>query len=224
MFALVSFSQLVFADKQEAIKFATAIIPPYQTLTDDGVVTGSAINIVECAMKELNRAHSINVLPWVRAQKLVEQGEFAAFFVASQNEARNKYATLSTPLFDSSWVWFLPKTSTLDPSSQAFIDQASVGGVFGTNMYSWLKKDFEHVVIKTGADELFRLLSVDRLDAVLLTKPMFIDSVKRLGLQESNFRSVVAKERPLGVYFSNDFLAKNPEILSRFNHSVKTCR
>jgi len=223
-FVLFFFALSCFAEKQGTIKFATAIIPPYQVLDKDGMLTGSSVHIVECAMASLKQSYEISVFPWLRAQKLVEKGEFDAFFIASENDARNQYAKLSGPLFDSSWVWFFPKASTLDPFSDDFFRHASVGGVFGTNMHSWLKKDFEHVVAKKEADELFELLAVDRLDVMLLTKPMFKDSIKRLSLSQADFRSVVAKKRPLGVYFGNQFLERNPELLTRFNQSIKGCQ
>jgi len=222
--ALLFFTSTCAAEKQRSIKFATAIIPPYQFLHNGGALKGSSVRIVECVMTLLEQPFDINVFPWVRAQKLVEKGEFDAFFVASENDVRNQYAKLSDPLFDSSWIWFFPKTSTLDSSTDEFVRNASVGGVFGTNMHSWLKKDFEHVVAKKEADELFELLAVDRLDVMLLTKPMFKDSIKRLGLNESDFKSVVAKKRPLGVYFGDQFLERNPELLTRFNQSIKRCQ
>jgi len=213
-----------FAEKPASIKFATAVIAPYQVLDNDGLPTGSAVDIVECVMTLLKYPYEISVFPWVRAQKLVEKGKFDAFFVASENDTRNQYAKLSKPLFDSSWVWFFPKASSLDPISDEFLLNASVGGVFGTNMHAWLKKDFKHVVAKTEADELFKLLAVARLDVMLLTRPMFEDSIKRLGLKEGDFRSVMAKNRPLGVYFGEQFLEKNPDILDRFNQSIKHCQ
>lgn len=185
---------------------------------------GSSIGVIECVMNQLKQPYEITVFPWVRAQKLVESGEFDAFFVASENEERNKYAKLSNPLFDSSWVWFVLKESTLDPLSDSFSSDASVGGVFGTNMHTWLKKDFEHIVIKKEAEELFQLLSVARLDAVLLTRPMFKDSLIRLGLNEADFRSVVAKKRPLGVYFGDKALNTRPQLLSQFNAFLNTCQ
>jgi len=221
---LLFFAMSCFAEKQSSLRFATAIIPPYQTLDKDDLPTGSAVHIVECVMTSLNQPYEIKIFPWVRAQKLVEKGEFDAFFIASENNVRNQYAKLSAPLFDSSWIWFLSKTSTLDPFSDEFIRNASVGGVFGTNMHSWLQKEFEYVVAKKEADELFELLAVARLDVLLLTKPMFKDSIKRLGLNEGDFRSVVAKKRPLGVYFGYQFLEKNPNFLTRFNQSIKRCQ
>jgi len=220
---LFLFASSCFAEKQNSIRFATAIIPPYQILDKDDMLTGSSIRIVECVMQLLKQPHEINVFPWVRAQKLVENGEFDAFFIASENETRNQYAKLSEPLFDSSWIWFLPRESLIDPITDEFVHNASVGSVFGTNMHSWLKKDFKHVVVKKEADELFQLLVVARLDVMLLTRPMFEDSIKRLGLNEDDFRSVVAKKRPLGVYFGDQFLEKNPGLLNQFNQSIKHC-
>jgi ABC-type amino acid transport substrate-binding protein len=213
-----------FAEKQVPIKFATAVIAPYQVLDSDDEVSGTAVRAVECIMTLLKRPYEITVFPWVRAQKLVENGKFDAFFVASENENRNQYAKLSEPLFDSSWIWFYPKVSTIDPSSDEFMRNASVGAVFGTNMHAWLKSNFEHVVTKKNADELFQLLSVERLDVVLLTLPMFKDSIKRMGLEENNFRSVVAKKRPLGVYFGDEFLEKNAVFLTLFNQSIEYCK
>ena len=89
--------------------------------------------------------------------------------------------------------------------------------------YNTEKRDFVYVVQKQGSDELFQLLSVARLDAILLTKPMFENSIKRLGKSAKDYKSVVAKKRPLGVYFGKVLALKKPDFIARFNQGLRVC-
>ncbi len=207
-----------------AIHFSTAIISPYQMYSQDGELGGFAIPLVGCAMAQLGRTYKIDVLPWARAQKNVELGESDAFFVASRNDARDAYAQQSAPLFSGSRSWFFRTGLELDPQSNEFRENAMVGTVFGTNMHRLLMETHRNVITKTTEKELISLLEIGRLDGLFLTDLMFDHSLTSLGLEPLDFVKKESVQQPLGVYFGNHFLARNPSFLGGFNHAISECR
>lgn len=206
------------------IHLSTAIIAPYQQLGEQGELEGFAIPVIECLMSKLNLDYTIEVYPWKRAQSNVEQGLSDAFFVASQSDERDAYAQQSAPLFSGTRSWYLREELTLDPQSEEFKTTAMVGTVFGTNMHRMLEQNYTNVVTKTTEEDLLELLSLGRLDGVLLTDLMFEYTLNFMSISEHPFTRVLAKQKPLGVYFGHSFLAQHPEFLTKFNASIPDCK
>lgn len=207
-----------------AIHFSTAIISPYQMYSQDGELEGFAIPLVGCAMAQLGRGYTIDVLPWARAQKNVELGKSDAFFVASRNDARDAYARQSAPLFSGTRSWFFRKGVESDPQSNEFRKNAMVGTIFGTNMHSLLMKTHRNVITKTTEEELISLLEIGRLDGLFLTDLMFDHTVASLALDPLEFVKLESVQQPLGVYFGNHFIARNPSFLDGFNRAMSECK
>ncbi|TNC79624.1 MAG: hypothetical protein C9356_18135 [Oleiphilus sp.] len=206
------------------IHLSTAIIAPYQQLGEQGELEGFAIPVVECLMAKLGFDYKIEVFPWLRAQKNVESGESDAFFVASQSSERDRYAQQSSPLFSGTRSWYLREGFELEPHSEAFRQEAMVGTVFGTNMHRKLEQEFQHVVTKTTEEDLLQLLHLGRLDGVLLTDLMFEYTIGFMSMEHHAFTRVLARQKPLGVYFSHVFLEKHPGFMARFNASIPECK
>lgn len=205
------------------IRFSTATITPYQTLDDKGELSGFAIPIIECLMQAMSLEYRIEVLPWARAQKNVELGHSDAFFVASRNADRDRYATQSKPLFSGTRSWYVRPSISLKPDTIQFREQALVGTIFGTNMHRLLQEEFANVVTKTTEEELIVLLDKGRLDAVLMTDLMFETSLAQMDMSEHSFRRYQSAQKPLGVYFGHHFLARQADFLARFNEHVPGC-
>lgn len=219
-------SVIASADEVKAkpsIKFATAIIPPYQVYDDNHELSGYAIPVIHCISNKLNIDADIQVYPWARAQRLVEIGEKDAFFVASQNTERDAYALKSLPLFSGKRSWYFRSGQTLDINSNDFRESGIVGTVFGTNMHTKLNREFKNVVTKTSEPELIELLNLGRIDGLLLTELMFQYGLSSLDIPEERFEKLPAGNRPLGVYFSREFINDNPAFLERFNSHIDAC-
>ena len=208
----------------DIIRFATAIIPPYQYQNSDGDLKGVALPIVECAMRSLGQDYSVSVLPWLRAQGNVQLGESDAFFVASNNADRNSYATMSEPLFSGKRSWYFRPGYHIETDSDEFKKTAIVGTVFGTNMHAWLKGSFSQVIAKDSLSELISLLTAKRLDALLTTDLMYSHTMKKLNLPEDKFSRSLSQTKPLGVYFGHHFIEKNASFLASFNQTLVDCR
>ena len=205
------------------VRLATHPIEPYQLLDENGQLSGLAPKIIDCTMKSMNLAYTIDVLPWARAQKNVELGEHDGFFVASRNASRDAYATSSAPLFKGTRSWILRPGLEGDPTSEEFKRKMKVGAVFGTNMHAWLKENFEFVVTRADEISLIHLLQDGRLDVLLITDAMFEYVLNKHHIDSTGFTTHKAGEHPLGVYFGNSFLAQHTDFIEQFNNALTYC-
>jgi len=206
------------------VKFSTAVIPPYQVLTSNGVIKGTAISLLNCTMRGLGETYRIDVFPWQRAQELVKEGEYDAFFVASENAERNQYAIRSEPFFDSKWNWYYLPDSEIQPTSETFSYSAKVGVVYGTNMSTWVNKNFDDPSHQETASSLIGMLDAKKIDAVLLTEPMFLAVMQKDKKLQNRYHQFTVRDRPLAAYFGRLFLKDNPKFLEHFNKSLELCQ
>ncbi len=214
----------ITAFSAEKITLTTQDWAPYQ-IYNKGLLSGYAVDVVSCALKKMNQPYDIEVYPWRRAQRIVEMDMADGFFTASQNKARDKFATISTVVAEQRWNWYLLKENSINPSDASFKQQAKVGAMLGSNMYSWLKSSgYKLIGSSLTTEALISDLLEKRYDAVLANELVAKNVMKELDLFNDQLQVHKYKNKPLGVYWSNKFLAKRPKFLSKFNTAVKNCR
>ncbi len=229
-FALKTLAAMLFslncitAFSAEKITLTTQDWAPYQVF-NNGILSGKAVDVVSCSLKAMKQEFEIEVYPWRRAQRIVELNMADGFFTASQNKERDKFATISTVVAEQRWNWYLLNKSTLNPNDASFKTDAKVAAMLGSNMYSWLKNSGYNLSGSSlNTDALISDLLEKRYDAVLANDQVAKNVMKEMDLFEDQFKIHKHKDKPLGVYWSNKFLAKRPEFLSKFNAAVKKCR
>ncbi len=210
---------------EPTVRLTTHDLPPYGSYRGaDHRFGGIAVDVVDCVMRKLDRAYRLQVVPWARAQKLVPRGEADGFLAASRNAERDRYATSSVLIAEQEWRWYLMASNPADPRSESFRRTATVGSFIGANMLDWLRENGYRVEAKPGTTEqLLVMLTKGRVDAILANHLVMAELAKKHSL-ESQLRSVLQENRPLGVYFSKVFLEKNPGFLARFDQQVPRCR
>ncbi len=93
----------------------------------------------------------------------------------------------------------------------------------------WLLDKFEkkeitsEVVVTTDSIRTLDMLNRGRIEVNLDNGENLKMAFENTGLNPSDFRTFVAKAKPVGVYFGKDFLKREPEFLNLFNASVKAC-
>ena len=218
------------AHADETVRLATREWPPYQFLRDQKI-QGSAVRTVECVLAAMNRSYAIDIFPWKRAQKLVENDTYHGFFAASHNIERDRYAVLSSPIAVQARSWYTLAERQLTPESEEFKWKYSVSADAASNMYNWLEINGYRVnTIANSSAQLFAQLLNRRTDAILVNEAVahdYLQSVSpamRLRLKKHKTVGVPSNELQLGVYFSKKFLARNPGFLAQFNSKVAACR
>ena len=209
----------------EPVIITTHELPPYSYFDEDNNFTGIATTVLECVLHKLERPYQIQVVPWKRAQRLVQNHEADGFYAASKNAFRDSYAVMTKAIADQTWTWYLRKESQLDPQSNDFKNNANVSSFLGANMHRWLIDNGYNVSNTPATDtkSLLKMLLSDRFEAVLANE-LVMDRLLHETNQSENIRKVDLKNKPLGVYFSNRFLLHNPGFIERFNRQVTPCR
>ena len=185
---------------------------------------GIAVSVVDCALNAINQPYEIVVLPWARAQKMVKDGQADGFFSASKQAKRDEYAVFSEVIAEQKWQWYMLKKNPLSPTQADFKQKALVGGFIGANMLSWLEGNNYQIAAKvTNSNVLLELLLKERVDAILANNNVMDALVKNKKI-DGKIKRIVNKDKPLAVYFSNEFVAKHPSFLAAFIQHVVACR
>ena len=213
------------AAAEQVVRLSTHDLPPYGSFTaTEKRFEGIAVSVVDCAMRRAGRSYELMVLPWARAQRTVENGEADGFFAASKNAQRDGYAVMSAIIADQEWRWYLRSDNPADPTSSSFTQQARVGSFIGGNMLDWLdSKGYKVVASPVNTEQLLMMLMARRIDAILANNLVMSELIEKQSLR-GQLRSIHQESKPLGVYFSNRFLHKNPDFLLKFNQAVPDCR
>ena len=213
------------ADAADRVRLATQEWPPYQTSTADGRISGTAIERVRCAFAHMKQPYQIAFTEWSSAQLNVRRGEFDGFFLASRNESRDKYATLSAPVTRQAWALYSFQDSDRDLfATMDYKENVSIAATFGSDKWFWLMKN-GYRVDKQPKDtrRLVDLLLDRKVSAVLETQLVLEEELSSRGIQTDSFNQLEVHKTDLGVYFSNDFLRRNPGFLESFNHALAQC-
>jgi ABC-type amino acid transport substrate-binding protein len=205
----------------ETLRLTTQEWEPYQ-FTKDGQLSGVAVEVVRCIAGKLGVAAELSVKPWVRAQKMVEDGDADGFFAASRSAERDAYATMSDPIAPQVWRWYLQASGDKDPSKA---DGLRVGVLRGSAMEKFLADSkYLGVTSVTTSGQLVELLQMNRVDAALANELVFAEAAEDAKIPASSFKSVEHSNRPLGVYFGKAYLAKHEGFLPSFNAAIAGCR
>jgi ABC-type amino acid transport substrate-binding protein len=210
---------LLFA--AEKLLLLTDVRPPFQFLTKSGEVDGVSVVVVKRALNKMNWPYEIKIRPWNRAQSEVKRGNADGFFSASQNTDRDFYATLSGIVVDQYWSWYVLKSYDLEVNSVDFKKNAKVGSWFGSNSLKWLlDSGFNVKGVPVTTNTLALMLNAGHLDAIFGSNIAIQASFKKAGFLDY-IREIKAQKKPMGVYFSKEYLSKHPFFLAKFNRMIK---
>ncbi len=211
------------SDALDPVLFVVPEFPPL-TYRADGGFRGIGIQRVGQLLDKLELDYEIELaLNYARAARLVEIGQKDGFFLATRNEQRERFAVFVGPVYINRWTWFLPVSSELDPRASGAHEHMRAASVVGTNTARWLKKNgFSLGLSPRSVEQLLKMLDGGKVDAVLLSAPVFQHAVETSGRLMSAYRGVVQESKPMGVYLSRQYLRKHPGMLQRFNEAVES--
>lgn len=208
----------------EPVALATHELCPYGCTGPDGRFDGIAVQVVGCALQRMGHRLDVRVFPWARAQQEARTGNVAGFFGASRSAERDAWAELSGEIAPQQWRWYLRADSRHDPRRPAFRREAAVASYVGANMLEWLAQEGYRVTSRPpDTPALLDSLVAGRVDAVLANNLVMDRLLADRGVSR-DVKSFLAKDKPLGVYFSREYLAQRPGFLAAFNAAVGHCR
>jgi len=205
----------------DPVRFILPNFPPY-TYQVDGELAGVGVSRVSKILKLANIPFSFKLTTdYDRAIYEIKTGHSDGFFLASQNDERDRIAVFSKPVMENAWCWFLLNSSNLDPKHSSF-KAANIGTILNTNTHKWLNKnEFISVSGVLEPQTLLKMLSKGRLDAIFLSEAVFTEAIGKLGQSKKQYKTVIQKIRPFGLYLSKTYLAKNPKTLIKINKSIQ---
>jgi len=205
---LVILSLLFFCNVYaKPLQLVTLEYPPYE-YTEDGKLKGMAVEVVKMIFKELKIDITIEVLPWARAIRYIENGERDAIFTAYKNPIREKFADYSVEVLMPQIVSFFVKKNSPIVFDGDFnkLSKYSMGVVrkisYGQKLDLAIKnKTFKRVENANDVTQNFRKLIKGRIDIVpnskyggyhILKKLNQIDEVDELPLNIQSVPSFIA--------------------------------
>jgi polar amino acid transport system substrate-binding protein len=213
------------APAAEPLRLATQERPPYVHMRPDGTLDGTAVRVVECALRKMEHPFTMQLMPWARVLVMAEKGHLDGFFPSTYQSERSRWAAESMPIADQHWVWYLRSDSTLDPLSLEFRQQAKVGAHFGSIRLKMLEDENYHVVLSSQSDKaLLQAFAAGRADAILGSDQALEMAVQELKLDPKDFRIVPVRNTPQHIFFNKSYLAQHPGFLEQFNAHVPACR
>ncbi|MBL4906679.1 MAG: transporter substrate-binding domain-containing protein [Sneathiella sp.] len=195
---------------------------------DDSTLNLEGQPTIECVLNKMKTQYSFIKVPWKRAQFGTKDGNYAGFFMASQNSQRNSYATFSQPFMKVVWVYVIRKGSDITTEDSNFGDKLFASKI-GSSRQNWLlkkynKKEISHKIFSAVTSvQLLKMLSLGRVDIVLENQANLKKITLGKNVDLSEFDILPALEKPLGVYFSHAFLKQNPNFLNAYNTTIEVC-
>ncbi|MBI9111280.1 ABC transporter substrate-binding protein [Maridesulfovibrio ferrireducens] len=219
---ILIFSSTCTATAQPAkITLATHNLCPYGCYDENGIFDGCAVRVVKYAFNKMNIKLNIVVVPWIRAQRLAKDGKVDGFFAASKSEDRDQYGVQSAIIAEQRWNWYMLQENPLDPASEHFKKRATVASFRGSNMLKWLKaNNYNATSSPPTTEHLLNMLLLKRFDAMLANDMVMTDKILKHNIH-NRLKIITLLSKPLGVYFSKNFINENPDFLSQFNKHVE---
>jgi polar amino acid transport system substrate-binding protein len=205
------------------LRITTQEWAPYQVSMPDGRVGGVATESVKRVLDKMKVDYEITIYPWARAQLMVKKGAADAFFSASRNNIRDEFAVISDPIAPQSWYRYWKIDAKIDPTAPDFKKTASVGAMLGSNMLEYLYDNQYKRILATPLkmDQLIKMLDTGRIDAALVNDIVMQDYFEKSEVKDGQFKKVLTRDSPLGIYFSREFVKNHPWFLSEFNQQLK---
>lgn len=193
---------------------------PY-TYLDRGKITGSAIVPVKQALDDLDVPVTLRLYPtYTDLIKAIKRNEIQGFFLASQNEERDRYAQFSKPVTINNWAWFTLKEPKYPLGSDNFSHHALIGTIQKTNTFRWLVRN-GYQAHGDLASKLPTLLMNRKLDAVFAAEAVFEKSSKESGISLRIFEKKVERGKPFGMYISRQYLKKNKGFMKKLDQYIE---
>ncbi|MTI45733.1 polar amino acid transport system substrate-binding protein [Roseibium hamelinense] len=181
---------------------------PYQ-IVEGNMTTGMDFEVAETVLSKMGCSLKVDVLPWARHLKGLEDGDVDIASPVSKTAEREAFATFSSPYLNSTEVLFVPaadKDAYAD--LKAFFASGKKLGVireyaYGGD-YAALSEEFpDQIEVTDSAESNFKKLASGRIGATLGDLYVMSAENKAAGTDDAVVASdVVVSEYPLYYMFS----------------------
>lgn len=194
--------------------------PPYQMSTHTGGITdvvGETIDTVNCAANQAGWSTSIRVTPQNRAAHSLRRNLIDGYFAIDPSTELDVTAKRSNPLSLEKWYFFTTKAGPIP-------DIPRIGVVDGSNEKAWLEANGYNIFLSVSSpSQLPALIKRGRIDAALMDERTMTGLQQTDGAGYGELTAHFLRYAPLYLYMSENFNAKNPDFIPRFNRYLPKC-
>lgn len=215
----------VFAES-EVFKLVYPEFKPYQ-YSEGGDHKGIGLDALRSIMAELELEYTVESMPsYRRAEMEVSNGFADGFFLASRNDARDRFAEFSEPLLINNWVWVFRRTDVaFDVDTEGFKQDKRVSTVLHTNTHTWLRQNgYKNISALLQPKLLPQLLDLSRTDSIFMAEAVFWFYVDQEGYARDKFSVEIEYSKPFGLYISKRYIESHPEFMAKLNEAIVLSR
>jgi hypothetical protein len=196
----------------------------FAQLNADGSITGSAVNVLACAMPRLGLSYELAILPLSRATYVVDMLEDAIWFPASHTGDSERMNRIVGPIDDETVLWYQLASNTADPNTEAFRRSARVTMYTGSALEQELR-DNGFNVFDGSADHnrLIYMLMSDEIDALLAIDFRRALTPETFLLVEKRLRTTPLRSAPVSFQSSVALAKKHPDFITEFRKTALDC-
>ena len=197
--------------------------PPF-VRAGDGRLGGEVVSWLRRTLTSAGLEFRLHGVPnFGRAFREVSLNRADVFGPATRNPERDRVAVFLPIPFQNPWCWFVPSARTpAFAQADAFRSGLRIGTLINSNTQFWLEHHgYPVAVAAPNVETLPRLLlDYNRLDAVLLSKPVFVTAARAAGVADTAYSCVLSSEKALGLYVSRTFVQREPALFRRLQAAV----
>lgn len=225
-FALLSLLLLLLCIKSvqaKSIQQIQILVPNYPPYSHqkNGQWQGKAFKQAISILNKANIAYKL--IPgsnFAQAFEKLKKNQVNAVLLATENNDRNNYATLTQPFFCANWNWYIDKNIQQPPTSSVFKTEYKVASPYKANSYLWLERNQYNVAGVLQVDNLAKMLQLKRIDAVLSNSAVFENAAAKANIKLSNFKVSKHSKHLVGMYIQKSYLKRQSNILKTINKTI----
>ncbi|MFK7826302.1 MAG: substrate-binding periplasmic protein [Oligoflexales bacterium] len=209
----------------KSLRIMTEEWPPFQFKEQDKL-TGAHIELMEIVLKNLNIGKSkkdIEMLPWARAYRAVQEDNNTVLFSMARHSSREDLFSWVGPLYGSQVALFSSTDKNIKINSMKELSKYKIAALRDDAGYKRLKSENvpdSNIKIIHKKEQAFDLLEKGRVDLWAIGEVAAIGLMKQYKKDRSKYKKVMEISNSVGNWIA--FNKKTPkEIVTRFQKEVE---
>ena len=192
MFSAASFAENISSDALPAFHIFTEDWVPFQFHTEEGVLDGMAVELLEQIFEDLGATQTkddMKLVPWARAMRALDNINTIVFSMTVTNERLSKYKWVG-PIFDIKSYIYVKSDSTLTEDDFRPGNTLTTAIIIDDVSEQYLDRlyvDKDRVFNVSALDSPIKMLNHQRVDFIIDNKLNFKELAARAGLNLKDF-------------------------------------
>jgi len=214
-------TMVLFVFANAPFRIYTEIIGRSQYVNEEGVLTGSSVDIVQEIQRRVGDDTPIEVLPWARAYNMILSQDNVVLFSTTLTQERRDLFQWVGPLFSQPWIFYVKKGSGVTINSMEDAEKLDRIGTYLNDAREQylISLGFENIDSTVNEVNNVKKLNSGRIDAMIASPDNFVSSCREAGIDAEVFEEAyLVSEQELYITFSKAF---DPAIVSQWRQALK---